>query len=428
MKKKNFMTMILATTLAIGAGVMSGCSKKSGWESGASQTSESVQAKNNMTITGQNGAIQMLSVLIDPNEYEAYNVSDSAESAHLVTASYPTGEYVSNPAVDWIVEFVDAEKAWATGKKASDYVTVTPTSDGALTAVVECKQEFGAQIRVTCASRQTPDLTASFTCDYKSFVESIALSFQCLSGDDLDTSSAANEPIVLTAMPFLDTEEDGTQIGLKEVDISELHAEGRHFIEFEENAYTLGTTKAENVTYKVYVGMGCYNAFTAAVQESEVLSLCTDYNIYVENGTTIAPMVEMTDIPVNLALPGLQYLALDDQYAIAYYWAAQEYGAEVPSEYVDKRAKFTEYMQIMQEMIELVKTESGDEDVYLHQYVLIESSDTVREYYDAGLGQIGVNNISLNYELGIYYTNPSEYFVAEATTLTLDTENILFEP
>lgn len=45
--------------------------------------------------------------------------------------------------------FVDASSAWATGKTVTDYVTVTPTANGALTANVECIKDFGEQIKVT---------------------------------------------------------------------------------------------------------------------------------------------------------------------------------------------------------------------------------------------------------------------------------------
>ena len=46
-------------------------------------------------------------------------------------------------------------------------VTVTPTSDGALTATVECLQAFGEQIYVVVASRDYADVTAKCTVDYK---------------------------------------------------------------------------------------------------------------------------------------------------------------------------------------------------------------------------------------------------------------------
>ena len=55
---------------------------------------------------------------------------------------------------------------WATGKTVTDYVTVTPTSDGALTANVVCLQAFAEQIIITAASRDNPDIKGTCTVDY----------------------------------------------------------------------------------------------------------------------------------------------------------------------------------------------------------------------------------------------------------------------
>ena len=72
----------------------------------------------------------------------------------------------SNKAVDWAVSFVNPSSAWATGKTVTDYVTVTPTADGALTANVECLQAFGEQIKVTVTSRNNAEATATCLVDY----------------------------------------------------------------------------------------------------------------------------------------------------------------------------------------------------------------------------------------------------------------------
>lgn len=73
------------------------------------------------------------------------------------------------------MSFDDPSSAWATGKTVTDYVTVTPTSDGALTANVECLQDFGEQIIVTVTSRDNAEATASCTVDYAKRIESAYL-------------------------------------------------------------------------------------------------------------------------------------------------------------------------------------------------------------------------------------------------------------
>lgn len=74
--------------------------------------------------------------------------------------------------VDWAVAFVNPSSAWASGKTVTDYVTVTPTKDGALTAVVACLKQFGEQIKITVTSRSAPEISAVCTADYQQKVES----------------------------------------------------------------------------------------------------------------------------------------------------------------------------------------------------------------------------------------------------------------
>ena len=108
------------------------------------------------------------------SEYEEYGVSALAETAYTLTATI-TPENASNKAVDWSVEFVDAGAEWATGKTVTDYVTVTPTSDGALTATVENLKDFGAQIRVKATSRDNTSISAGCTVDYAKKIKSAYL-------------------------------------------------------------------------------------------------------------------------------------------------------------------------------------------------------------------------------------------------------------
>lgn len=68
----------------------------------------------------------------------------------------------------WLLKTV---VAWASGKVATNYLSVTPTSDGSLTATVKCLQAFGEQIIITIRSRSNTSATASCTVDYYKRVE-----------------------------------------------------------------------------------------------------------------------------------------------------------------------------------------------------------------------------------------------------------------
>lgn len=99
-------------------------------------------------------------------DYAANGVSVQAESAYKLTATITPAD-AANKAVDWTIAFKNASSIWATGKTVTDYVTVTPSSDGALTAVVENVAAFGEQIVVTVTSRDNTSATATCTADYQ---------------------------------------------------------------------------------------------------------------------------------------------------------------------------------------------------------------------------------------------------------------------
>ena len=100
------------------------------------------------------------------SEYDEYGVSELAETAYTLTATV-TPANAMNKEVDWSVSFVDPTSAWASGKTVTDYVTVMPTSEGSLTARVECKAAFGTQIVVTVTSRENRSASATCTADYQ---------------------------------------------------------------------------------------------------------------------------------------------------------------------------------------------------------------------------------------------------------------------
>ena len=122
----------------------------------------------------ENHGIEMVSAKIAREEYAVYGISPMAENAYTLTATV-LPENASNKAVDWSVEFVDPSSEWATGKTVTDYVTVTPTSDGALTATVSNLGEFGEQIKVTVTSRDNSAAYASCTVDYAKRIKSAYL-------------------------------------------------------------------------------------------------------------------------------------------------------------------------------------------------------------------------------------------------------------
>ena len=114
--------------------------------------------------TAENG-ISLMSAKIMPMAYAANGVSALADTAYTLTATVEP-DYAGEKEFDWSIKFRSDSSSWASGKTVTDYVTVTPTSDGANTATVECKQAFGEKIIVTCTSRDYAGLSATCTVDY----------------------------------------------------------------------------------------------------------------------------------------------------------------------------------------------------------------------------------------------------------------------
>lgn len=128
---------------------------------------EQTEQAGGMEITDGTSAngISLMSASIAAADYEAYGVSALAESAQTVTASITPSDAL-NKEVDWSVAWKNPSSTWAKGKDVTDYMTITPTSDGALTATVECIEAFGEQVLVTATSRDNPSAKGSCTADY----------------------------------------------------------------------------------------------------------------------------------------------------------------------------------------------------------------------------------------------------------------------
>lgn len=111
-------------------------------------------------------------LIITPGEVQGDMISLLTQGPHANSKKGYTLTVVLNEdcpadmkAIDWSIAWKNPSSTWATGKVVTDYVTVTPTSDGALTAQVTKVLLFSEQIIVTAASRVRPELKATATVD-----------------------------------------------------------------------------------------------------------------------------------------------------------------------------------------------------------------------------------------------------------------------
>ena len=166
MKAAKWMASILAVaTVATCAFTVVSCSKDKTDE----QTNvgiEQTMTNGGMQIgAGTSNGIKLMSATLLSSEYETYGVSATAESAYTLTATV-TPSYTTNPVVNWSVSWVDPSSSWASGKTATDYVTVTPSGGYNHTAVVSCNKAFGEQIKITATAESNSAAYADCIVDY----------------------------------------------------------------------------------------------------------------------------------------------------------------------------------------------------------------------------------------------------------------------
>lgn len=149
------------------------------------------------TEIGQSPTMRLTATRLMSSEYEANGVSAQAESAYTLTATITPAD-AANKKLNWTVAFKNASSTWATGKTVTDYVTVTPSSDGALTAVVENKAAFGEQILVKATSRDNASATASCTVEYEQRVTGYSFGLDGKTYSTTGTKTGAATPTLAT--------------------------------------------------------------------------------------------------------------------------------------------------------------------------------------------------------------------------------------
>ncbi len=98
---------------------------------------------------------------------KAAPVAVAQENSVELTAEI-SPEWAADKRVDWSVAWKSgADGQWGNGKTITDYVAVTPTSDGALHATVTCLRAFGEPVLVTVRSRVNANASATCRFEYQ---------------------------------------------------------------------------------------------------------------------------------------------------------------------------------------------------------------------------------------------------------------------
>ena len=176
-KKTRIVSNLLS--LVLGAGIGAGCYRvveqiRQGTQKIEMEAPPELDGGGVIISESEGNGMQLTASKLSSSEYAENGVSAIAESAYTLTATVMP-ELAENKAVDWAVRFSDSAAEWASGKSVTDYVTITPSADGALTASLACIKDFGAQIVVTVTSRDNPSAKAECTVDYAKKIKSAYL-------------------------------------------------------------------------------------------------------------------------------------------------------------------------------------------------------------------------------------------------------------
>lgn len=144
-------------------------------------------------IFGMNHSSEDLNVSKDMSNQDNIVVSATEENGIMLTSGVATTaadgsttrtltakltpENAVGLLLDWSVSFANPESDWAKGKSVSDYVTVTPASDGANVAQVTCKQPFAEYVKVRATLRSDSEVYAECSVDYVKKLQKIDVMF-----------------------------------------------------------------------------------------------------------------------------------------------------------------------------------------------------------------------------------------------------------
>ncbi len=122
-------------------------------------TKDKVDFGENMLVTPSGGSdlMQITSTTVETRD---------GQTTQQLTAN--VNPSTADVLVDWTIAWSGSAVSWGSGSQGTvtDYVTVTPSSDGARTATVTCKAPFGTKAVVTASIRGRSDIKDTCAVDY----------------------------------------------------------------------------------------------------------------------------------------------------------------------------------------------------------------------------------------------------------------------
>ncbi|MBO5009188.1 MAG: hypothetical protein J6D20_00590 [Clostridia bacterium] len=155
MTKKRIIALLMTMVLLVGSVfTLASCTDLFGNESETEQNETDTQKNDsNEPLSVDNLSVETVSsdaVLLSASAPMLVSTTSGTSVSQTLTATVIPAT-ASNKAVDWSVEWADSTNT----ATVTDYVTVTPASNGSTTATVTCKKAFSGNIVVTVTTRES---------------------------------------------------------------------------------------------------------------------------------------------------------------------------------------------------------------------------------------------------------------------------------
>ena len=280
MKAKNNSKKGTAAVAAIGlaAVVAAGVCLGAVFTRGNTAAPEDFGQQMQVTPSGNDNGLISLAAVTTQNE--------DGQTVQQITATVTPSDAL-NAIVDWSIAWGETQGSWGSGSQGdiSDYLTITPTSDGALTADVECLAPFGTQAIITANIRGHEEISDTCTVDYVQKFETATANFTFTHTDPEKnfTWNLNGETVQTVEFPSVDTFSD-----------LDGYTASHTVTAVYSDVYTIST-----IPTSISIEMGCVATYKSALERAGVTGL--ESNLF-ETETTSDSLTLTFQTPIKTIL------------------------------------------------------------------------------------------------------------------------------
>lgn len=213
-------------------------------------------------------------------------LNEDGQTVQQITATVTPSDAL-NAIVDWSIAWGETQGSWGSGAQGdiSDYLTITPTSDGALTADVECLAPFGTQAIITANIRGHEEISDTCTVDYVQKFETATANFTFTHTDPEKnfTWNLNGETVQTVEFPSVDTFSD-----------LDGYTASHTVTAVYSDVYTIST-----IPTSISIEMGCVATYKSALERAGVTGL--ESNLF-ETETTSDSLTLTFQTPIKTIL------------------------------------------------------------------------------------------------------------------------------